>query len=48
MKIRHLDLEDTTLNPSHTALGIPPIEYEVTHAQEHPILKIAAYVVVAV
>ena len=47
MKIRHLDLEDTTLNPAHTALGIPPVEYEVTHAQEHPILKIAAYVVVA-
>ena len=47
MKIRHLDLEDATLNPAHTALGIPPVEYEVTHANEHPILKIAAYLVVA-
>ncbi|TDR30181.1 sulfite exporter TauE/SafE family protein [Hydromonas duriensis] len=47
MKIRHLDLDEQEINSEHQTLGLPPIEYEVTHAKEHPILKLATYFVVA-
>lgn len=47
MKLRNPDLQDRTINPEHEALGIPPVEYAVTHAGDHPLLRIAAYVVVA-
>lgn len=48
MKIRHIDLDESRINSDHLALGIPPIEYEVSHALEHPLLRIASYLVVAV
>ncbi len=48
MKIRHIDFDDQRVNPEHQALGIPPLEYEVTHAMEHPVLKLAGYLVGAV
>lgn len=47
MKIRHLDLDDNTINPEHAALGIPPVEYEITHAGEHLLLKLTAYLVIS-
>lgn len=47
MKIRNPDLQDQTINPEHEALGIPPVEYAVTHAGEHPVLRLASYLVVA-
>ncbi|WP_022956534.1 sulfite exporter TauE/SafE family protein [Perlucidibaca piscinae] len=48
MKIRHPDLQDQTINPEHQALGLPPVEYAVTHAGDHPLLRLASYVVMAV
>ncbi|MFZ6800705.1 sulfite exporter TauE/SafE family protein [Undibacterium sp. Di24W] len=48
MKIRHIDLDDRSINPEHEALALPPIEYEVTHAHEHPILRILSFAVVAI
>ena len=47
MKIRHIDLDESAVNLEHQALGLPPVEYEVTHAGEHPILKFAGYLVVS-
>lgn len=47
MKLRNPDLADTTVNPEHEALGIPPVEYQVTHASDHPWLRIAGYVAIA-
>lgn len=47
MKIRNPDLQDQTINPEHEALGIPPVEYAVTHAGDHPVLRLASYLVVA-
>lgn len=48
MKLRHPDLQDTTINPEHQSLGIPPVEYAVTHAENHPLLRIAGHLVVAI
>lgn len=48
MKIRHPDLNDQAINPEHQALGLPPVEYAVTHAQEQPLLTIAGYMIVAI
>lgn len=48
LKIRRLDLDDKEISQPHVALGLPPAEYEVTHASDHPLLRIASYVVVAV
>jgi uncharacterized membrane protein YfcA len=48
MKIRHIDLDDQSINPEHQALALPPVEYQVTHAYEHPILRLLSYGVVAV
>ena len=47
MKLRNPDLQDLSINPEHAALGIPPVEYAVTHASQHPVLRLAAYTVVA-
>ena len=47
MKIRHIDLDDQTINPEHQALALPPVEYEVTHAFHHPVLRLLSYAVVA-
>ncbi len=48
MKIRHIDLDHLTDNPEHDALALPPVEYEVTHALEHPFLRLLGYAVVAI
>lgn len=48
LKIRRLDLDDKVISQPHVALGLPPAEYDVTHASNHPLLRIASYVVVAV
>ena len=48
MKIRRLDLDNQPVNQEHAAFGIPPIEYDVTHASDHPLLRIASYLVFAV
>jgi uncharacterized membrane protein YfcA len=48
MKIRHIDLDDKTVNPEHQALALPPVEYEVTHAFEHPLLRLLSYAVGAI
>ncbi len=42
MKIRDLDLTDNPLNAEHQALGLPPVEREVTSAQ-HPVLRAAMW-----
>lgn len=47
MKIRRLDLDEQSVNAEHEQLGLPPVEYEVTHALNHPILRIASYLVIA-
>jgi uncharacterized protein len=47
MKIRHLDLEDKTISQAHMRSGLPPVEYDVTHAADHPIIRICVYFVVA-
>lgn len=48
MKIRRLDLDETTINEEHAQLGLPPIEYEVAHASEHPLLRIIGYAIIAI
>lgn len=48
MKIRRIDLDDKVISQPHVELGLPPAEYDVTHAADHPLLRIASYVVVAV
>lgn len=48
MKIRHLDLEDKDISQPHIELGLPPAEFDITHASEHPLLKIAGHAIVAV
>jgi hypothetical protein len=45
VKIRRLDLDNQFINQEHQALGIPPVEYDVTHPSEHPLLRIASYLV---
>ncbi|MCX9157716.1 sulfite exporter TauE/SafE family protein [Niveibacterium sp. 24ML] len=47
MKLRNPDLQDLSINPEHEALGIPPVEYAVTHASDHPVLRLASYLVMA-
>lgn len=46
MKIRNLDLSDNAINAEHEALGLPPVEDEVTHPSEHPVLRAAMWAVV--
>jgi len=48
LKIRRLDLDDQSISQPHLEMGLPPAEYEVTHASDHPLLRAAAYLVVAV
>jgi uncharacterized membrane protein YfcA len=48
LKIRRLDLDDQSISQPHLEMGLPPAEYEVTHASDHPFLRAAAYLVVAV
>jgi uncharacterized protein len=46
MKIRNLDLSDNPINAEHEALGLPPVENELTHPSQHPVLRIAMWSVV--
>ncbi len=48
MKIRDLDFSDNALNHEHSALGLPPLERQISEVSEHPILRIAMYVTVAI
>lgn len=48
MKIRRLDLENSPINQAHKEHGIPPVEYNVTHAASQPLLRIASYLVFAI
>jgi uncharacterized protein len=42
VKIRDLDLSDNPVNAEHQALGLPPVEREVTSAG-HPVLRVAMW-----
>jgi hypothetical protein len=42
MKIRDLDDSKHPVNAEHQALGLPPLEREVTAAAEHPVLLLMA------
>ncbi|NBD19863.1 TSUP family transporter [Aquabacterium fontiphilum] len=46
MKIRNLDLSDNTINAEHQALGLPPVEDDITHPSDHPVMRIAMWSVV--
>lgn len=46
MKIRNLDLSDNAINAEHQALGLPPVEDDVSHPSDHPVLRIAVWAVV--
>ena len=46
MKIRNLDLTDNAINAEHTELGLPPVEDDVSHPSDHPVLRIAVWAVV--
>jgi hypothetical protein len=48
LKIRRLDLDDQSISQPHVEMGLPPAEYDITHASDHPLLRIASYLVVAV
>lgn len=46
MKVRDLDLTNNPVNAEHQALGLPPVEVAVTHADDHPVLRFAMWSVV--
>lgn len=46
MKIRNLDLSDNTINAEHQALGLPPVEDDITHPSDHPVMRIAMWAAV--
>lgn len=48
MKIRSLDLSESTLNAEHAQLGLPPIEDTITHPDNHPALRIAMWAALAI
>lgn len=48
MKLRHLDLDHPPINPEHDALALPPVEFEVTHAFEHPFMRLLSFAVLGV
>jgi uncharacterized membrane protein YfcA len=48
MKIRHLDFDKPSANAEHDALALPPIEYEVIHAFERPVMQLLTFGVVGV
>lgn len=45
MKIRNLDLSDNPINAEHQALGLPPVEDDITHPSRHPVMRIAVWAV---
>ena len=46
LKIRHLVLDPSAANPDHDALALPPVEYEVTHALERPVIRLLTFGVI--
>lgn len=48
MKLRHIDFDHPPVNPERDALALPPEEYEVTHALEHPVMRLLSFGVVGV
>lgn len=48
MKLRHIDLDHPATHPERDALALPPEEYEVTHALEHPVMRLLGFVVLGV
>jgi uncharacterized protein len=40
MKLRNLDLSNNPVNAEHAQLGLPPVEGEVLHPGEHPVLRL--------
>lgn len=45
MKIRNLDLSDNPINAEHQALGLPPVEDDISHPSRHPVLRVAVWAV---
>jgi uncharacterized protein len=43
MKIRDLDYSNHPVNAEHQALGLPPLEREVTQVGRHPVLRVAMW-----
>jgi uncharacterized membrane protein YfcA len=43
MKLRSVDLSNNPINTEHEALGLPPVEDEISHPSEHPFLRIAVW-----
>ena len=43
MKVRNLDLTDNPINAEHQAMGLPPVEADVTHPGAHPVLRAAMW-----
>lgn len=39
MKIRDLDLSESSIAHEHEALSLPPLERQIAEAATHPILK---------
>ncbi|NOT66558.1 MAG: sulfite exporter TauE/SafE family protein [Methylotenera sp.] len=47
MKIRDLDLSESSIAHEHEALSLPPLERQIAEAATHPILKTASYLAIA-
>ena len=48
MKIRDLDLSQSSINTEHEALGIPPVEDFVSHPDDHPVLRAAMWAAILI
>ncbi|GLK90539.1 sulfite exporter TauE/SafE family protein [Pseudomonas turukhanskensis] len=48
MKIRELDYTPSPINTEHQAMGLPPVEDYVSHPANHPVLRIAMWLAVAI
>ena len=48
MKIRELDYTASPVNTEHQAMGLPPVEDYVSHPANHPVLRIAMWLAIAI
>ncbi len=48
MKIRELDYSASPVNTEHQAMGLPPVEDYVSHPANHPVLRIAMWLAIAI
>lgn len=48
MKIRDLDFTPNPINSEHEAFGLPPVEDIVSHPANHPILRAAMWLAIAI